>query len=164
MIGNFVAITPQQLAALQADPSQVVGFLYPEDEDEESELPNHLDVDKAWHAIHFLLNGKTWDGEMPWFLAVLGGAEIGEDVGYGPARFLTPQEVKTVAAALSTISAAELAKRYDPKAMDEAEIYPEIWMRDGAEGLEYVQAYFREMVEFYRTAAERGDAALLFIN
>lgn len=122
------------------------------------------DVDKAWHAIHYTLNGKAWEGEPPLGWTVVGGTEIGEDVGYGPARYLTTDQVKAVAEALSTIDAEEFSTRFDPKALGVAEIYPEIWGRDDSEGLEFVLNYYNELRTFYLAAAERGDAALLYIN
>jgi hypothetical protein len=162
MIGNFVALEPSKLAALIEDPTTVEPFLYPDDD--EGVPPNHLDVDKAWHAIHFTLNQRTWDGDGPLGLAVLGGQELGEDVGYGPARFLTPEEVQQVASAITAVTPEAFRAQFNPKALDEAEIYPQIWERDGDEGLDYVLHYFSELQSFYRQAAERGDGALLFIN
>lgn len=162
MIGNFVAVSPKRLAELIADPDSIGSFLYPDDGDSEPE--NFLDVDKAWHAIHYTLNGKAWEGEPPLGWTVVGGTEIGEDVGYGPARYLTTDQVKAVAEALSTIDAEEFSTRFDPKALGAAEIYPEIWGRDDSEGLEFVLNYYNELRTFYLAAAERGDAALLYIN
>src|SRR5687768_4410646 len=100
MIGNFTAIRPDQLAVLVADPDLVSSFLYPEDGVDKP--INHLDIDKAWHAIHYTLNGSVWEGEGPLSWVILGGQELGEDVGYGPVRYLDPTQVKSVAAALST--------------------------------------------------------------
>ncbi len=162
MIGNLVAVPPKQLDAFIADPDLVAPFLYPEDGD--AEPANHLDIDKAWHAIHYTLNGKTWEGEEPLFLTILGGEEIGEDVGYGPARYLIPAQVQAVASALSAVDADQFSKRFDPAAMDSAEIYPQIWQRDGAEGLEYVTHHYAHLSSFYRAAAERGDAVLIYLN
>ena len=162
MIGNFLAISPDQLAAFKADPDSVIPFLYPDDED--AELGAHLDIDKAWHAIHYTLNGSAWEGEEPLFLVVLGGEEIGEDAGYGPARYLTPDEVRQVAAALSTVGADQFSERFSPAQLDAAEIYPQIWERDGAEGLEYVLFYYNQLVSFYGDAAKRGDAVLAYLN
>ena len=162
MIGNFVVVPPRQLDALIADPELIPPLLYPEEGD--AEPINHLDIDKAWHAIHYTLNGSAWEGEAPLFLVILGGREIGEDVGYGPARYLTSTEVVDVAAALATIGPERFAARFDPVAMDAAEVYPQIWQRDGAEGLAYVQDYYAQLSSFYRTAAERGDAVLIYLN
>ena len=59
MIGNYIRVSPARLAELRAKPDSIMDFLYPDDP---SPLANHLDIDKAWHAIHFLLNRETWGG------------------------------------------------------------------------------------------------------
>ncbi len=140
------------------------GWLYPEDDADEPEYA--LDVDKAWHGIHFLLTGDPWEGSPPLMNAVLGGETLGdEDLGYGPARFLTPEEVTELAEALEGWSREKLAARYDPAAMEAAEIYPTgIWEDEGPEALDYVLSYYDELLEFYRQAAARGDAVILYIN
>jgi len=161
MIGNFVAIPSSQLTALIAEPDLVESVLYPEDG---TEPANYLDVDKSWHAIHYTLNGKTWEGEEPLSLVVLGGVEIGEDVGYGPARYLRPEQVQTIAGALSAVTPQNFATQFNPAAMDAAEVYPQIWASDGAEGLEYVLHYYTQLSSFYQAAAERGDAVLVYLN
>ena len=115
MIGNLLRISASQLKDLQQDPDDIESLLYPEDDEAENE--RHLDLDKAWHIIHFLLAGAAWGGTPPFASAVCGGTELGEvDVGYGPARYLTPVEVKQVADALSGIAAKELWSRFDAAA------------------------------------------------
>jgi len=161
MIGNFVAIDAATLSRLQASPDLVAAFLYPEDDEGPA---NALDVEKAWHAIHFTLNGSPWEGQGALGMTVLGGAEIGEDVGYGPARYLSQDQVRQVADALSNISEADFHARFDAQAMDEQEIYPQIWSRDGDFGRAYVFGHFLSLAAFYREAADRSDAMLLFIN
>ncbi len=162
MIGNFLAITQEQLDRLLADPDSVPDFLYPEDGD--ASPAGLMDVDKAWHGIHFLLTGSQWEGTPPWSLAILGGVPIGPDVGYGPARYLVPDQAREVAQALAGLPRNELAKRYSPKAMQEAEIYPEIWENDEDDGLDYVLSYYESVVRYYLEAAEKNQAMLLFLN
>ena len=92
MIGNYRRLPEEQLAALQADATRVPAFLY----NDVTDPSHHLDIDKAWHAIHFLLNGQTWEGTGALYDAVLGGHVLGEvDVGYGPARCLSASEVRS---------------------------------------------------------------------
>lgn len=161
MIGNFVAIDGATLNRLMGNPGEVVDFLYPEGGDGP---PNALDVEKAWHAIHFTLNGSQWEGHGALGMVVLGGTEIGEDAGYGPARYLLQGQVKEIAEALLKISKEEFIERFHPEAMDAQKIYPQIWSRDGDFGRSYVLGHFVNLVNFYRGAAERSDAMLLFIN
>jgi hypothetical protein len=71
-----------------------------------------LRIDKSWHGIHFLLTGSAWGGKPPLSNAVLGGKEFGQDLGYGPARYLTPDQVKEVAAALDEITEATLRAQF----------------------------------------------------
>lgn len=161
MIGNYVRVSPARLAELRANPDSIMDFLYPDDL---CSLANHLDIDKAWHAIHFLLNGQTWEGKPPLINAVLGGEAIGDvDVGYGPARFLEPDDVRTLADALSYISSAELLERFDPHALNDAEIYPHGWSGKGHEQ-EYIAGNYQRLVEFVRAAADKGDALVEYLN
>jgi hypothetical protein len=162
MVGCFAAVSPKTLADLQGDPDSLEEYLYPDDGD--SEPPNSIDVDKAWHGIHYLLVGTSEGGPEPLSLAVFGGEEFGPEVGYGPARFLAPSQVQAVSKALSALSAQELAKRYVPKDMAKKDIYPNIWVRDGEEALGYLLEYYELLVVFYRDAASRGDAVLQWLS
>lgn len=162
MIGNFLAVTKEQFDGLIMHPDSVPAMLYPE---QGAGLPTgRLDIDKAWHGIHFLLTASEWEGEPPWSWVILGGTAIGPDVGYGPARYLSPDQVNEVAQALASLSRNELAERFDPVAMDNAGIYPEIWERDGPDGLEYLLSYYDEVVKYYQEAAGRKQAMLLYLN
>src|SRR5689334_11060249 len=96
MIGNFVRLSEPDLQRLLADPDKVPSFLM---DAEEFEGPKrHLDVDKAWHLIHFLLTGSADEGSGPLANAVIGGQLLGNvDVGgYGPAVYLSAAEVAEV--------------------------------------------------------------------
>ncbi len=162
MIGNLVAVSPEQLQSFMADPGLIVPFLSPDEGG--AEPANHLDLDKAWHAIHFTLNGKEWEGEEPFFLAILGGEPIGEDVGCGPVRYLTPAQVAMLSEALSGITAENFGEKFDHSALAAAEVYPNIWQAEGAESLEYVQPYYADLRSFYQAAAGRNEAVLIYFN
>lgn len=161
MIGCFAAVNPQTLEDLVSNPEGLVAYLFPEEDDEP---PNSIDIEKSWHGMHYMLAGASYGGEGPLALAVLGGEPIGEDLGYGPARFLTADQVKAVAAALDALGEEGFRSRYAPQAMEDAQIYPDIWVREGDEALDYVMHYYRHLVAFYADAAQRGDGALLWLN
>jgi len=166
MIGNYSAIKPETLASFLADPSLIDKYLYPEDGTTPGEF--YMDIDKAWHGIHFLLNGDTWDGEPPLLHVVLGGELMGEDVGYGPARVLTVEQVAQVSAALQTITRDEFSVRYNSAELSKNEIYPDIWddavEEDEDDNSEYLTHYFEQVKHFFAKSAENGWAALTYLS
>ena len=160
MVGCFRALKKSEMETLQLDPERVLEFL----DDDDSEDVYAIDVDKAWHAIHYMLTGSADGGPEPACLAILGGVEIGEDLGYGPPRLLNAEYVASVATLLESLTPDIFAKRYDPKAMDAAGIYPEIWERDGDEGLDYVLEWYQVLRTFYIDARGRHDGVLLWLS
>ena len=163
MVGCFAAVSPETLSQLRGDPEAIEEYLYPNDG--EDEPPYYIDVDKAWHGIHYLLNGQADGGMLPLSLAVVGGEEFGPEVGYGPARFLTPAQVSAVSAALSGLTLEALRERFDPQDMKAKEIYPDvIWVRDGEDAFDYLMEGYQQLVVFYRDAASRGDGALQWLS
>jgi hypothetical protein len=162
MIGNYLRVSGDELERLREDPSDILDVLYPDDGNGEHPVGRHLDIDKSWHAIQFLLTGEPWEGKAPLQNAVMGGTELGdEDVGYGPARGLTPAEVESVSSALGHISGEQLWSRFDAGKFAAAEIYPEGWSAD-EKG--YVLGYYEELQAFFAAAARDGDAMILFLG
>ncbi|WP_426341670.1 YfbM family protein [Pseudoduganella sp. S-14] len=157
MVGYLVALPESKLAELRADEELVEEFLFPDDGDSEPE--NSIDLDKAWHGIHYLLTGEAEGGPEPLSLAVIGGEEFGPDIGYGPSRFLVSAQVQAIAEALKPLGREELAARFDPQDMERKDIYPDvIWTRDGDEALDYVLENYDVLRDHYLKAAARGDA------
>lgn len=164
MIGNFVRLPETDLKKLLADPGSIHGYLYPEDEDEPREVAE-LDVDKAWQGIHWLLTGTAWEGDGPEAFIIQGGQQVGdEDVGYGPARGFTAEEVRAIAGALRGLTSEILHARFDPQAMEAADIYPTgIWVDEGDEAFEYLDTYFEQLRSFVLGAAGEGEAMLVYV-
>ncbi|MEU5908782.1 YfbM family protein [Micromonospora sp. NPDC047467] len=156
MIFNARRLSAEELAAVLADPEKV-GTLF-------QGGPDELDLDKAWHGLHYLLTGDTYEIRGDVGPAILGGDPIGPDLGMGPARLLTSDVVRAVAAALGTLDEATLRDRYDPAALSDAEIYPHIWDDGDDEFDNYLLPHFTALRDFYRTAAERGEAVLLAVT
>ncbi|MGE3908388.1 MAG: DUF1877 family protein, partial [Chloroflexota bacterium] len=87
MMGMFAQATDEEIQGLLADPDEILVFL---ETREELDVTRVLELEKNWHALHWLLTGSKWEGEPPLNFIVLGGAGIGDvDVGYGAARAFT---------------------------------------------------------------------------
>ncbi|MEO6808756.1 MAG: YfbM family protein [Isosphaeraceae bacterium] len=127
----------------------------------------YLDLDKDWHALHFLLTGESsllgvTRTPPPLGNIVMGGTDTPFDCTYGKVRVLTPNEVKDVADALGSIPVEGLEARLDPVAFNEARIYPNPmpggWDRVELESLLEI---YPQLVRFFQNAADQGDLILL---
>lgn len=127
---------------------------------------DELDIEKAWHGLHFLFTGTADEGEEPGCFLLCGGEEIGdEDVG--PARVLRPDQVSQFAAFLAELSHDELARRYDPARMTALDIYPAvIWTRPtppGESEFDFLFQAFEELRDFVTATSTRGDSLIVSI-
>jgi hypothetical protein len=132
----------------------------------EGEVLN-IDLDKAWHGIHFLLTGSDWEGDPPLNFLVGGGAEVGDvDLGYGPARVFRSSEVSEICKALDRIKEDDLRERFQPDVMMKKDIYPLIWDRDPKDDdtLGYLLEYFTELKKFVSQAAEKNLGLVVTIQ
>lgn len=125
---------------------------------------NEIDLDKAWHGIHFLLTGTNWAGDPPMNFLLDGGTQVGDiDVGYGPARAFHAAEVAAIDKAIQSISEEDLRNRFAPDKMMKEGIYPEIWDRDPEEDdtLGYLLEYYSTLREFIHDAALRNVGVVI---
>lgn len=117
---------------------------------------------KAWHGVHYLLCGRREPAPEPLGQAVCGGSEIGANNGYGPARWLDPEAVGGIAAALgqSGLEAAMRA-RFDTAEMTRLGIYPGGWE---AEDRAWLIKNFRALRKFYAAAGKAEHAVVTVIE
>ena len=127
----------------------------------------NVDLDKAWHGIHYLLTGTAWEGDKPLNFLVAGGRPVGDiDVGYGPARVLSAAETRAAHEALTQLSDEDLRGRFDPGDMTSKEIYPEIWDRPPEEDdtLSYVLEHVGTLREFLAQAVEQRQGLVVHLT
>jgi hypothetical protein len=112
---------------------------------------SRISLDKAWHGVHYLLCGEIEPGSALPSQAVMGGVEVGEDLGYGPARYFAADEVHQIAQALSSANLeAEMTARFDPVRMTSLGIYPGGWK---AGDVDWLMEEFRRLRQFYDDAS-----------
>jgi hypothetical protein len=117
-----------------------------------------ISLGKAWHGVHYLLCGDVEPGSAIPSQAVMGGVEVGEDrvevgedLGYGPARYFEAGEVNQIAQALGSASLeAEMIARFDPAKMTSLGIYPGGWK---AGDVDWLMEEFRRLRKFYDDAS-----------
>lgn len=107
------------------------------------------DLDQAWHGIHYCLTKTDFAAEPPLDFLTVGGDPSGdEEVGYGPARLFKSDVVREIHTLLSGLTAADLHENYYPEEMDDLNIYPSIWTRDGEDAFVYIAEYFETLKNF----------------
>jgi Domain of unknown function (DUF1877) len=121
-------------------------------------------LNKDWHVLHYALNGTAEGGDGPLAFAVFGDKEFPDpgNVDYGPARYLTPQQVKEVYAELQQIKPASLLSKLDYKDAKEKRIYLDHTLTN-LEDWSYLPEFFEEFRDFYADAAECGNGMIMKI-
>ena len=152
---TLVMVTPEQFAEIKNNEEALSKILF------DSKPDAVLQMDKAWHGVHYLLTGEAYEAEGTLGQVILGGTEFGPDIGYGPAHYLTPQKVIEISAALGNVSIEKFKSRYDPKAMMKAQIYPTVWDREGDEGLNWLVDGLQQVIKFYNRAASQKKGVVL---
>jgi Domain of unknown function (DUF1877) len=122
------------------------------------ELYESLELDKAWHGLHFLLSGSASQGAEPSQFLLSGTLlpEVSEQVAVH-----RHSAVEAFSKFLQSVSNDVLAARYDPRRMQELEIYPEIWTDE--EGLSFILRLVDPLRAFIARHASLGHAMLVVI-
>jgi len=127
------------------------------------ETDHCIDIDKAWHGIHFLFTNSDLDGSTAARWIIHGDTPIlNFDAGYGPANYLIPSQVREVSNLLENTTIEDLKKRYNPDSFFNAGIYPAIW--SGEDALDYLLFYYSHLKNLYRKAAEEREYVLMIIG
>lgn len=162
MIGNLRAVDDGVIQALLVSPAGIHDLLYPESGEESAD---HVDLDKAWHAIHFVLTGSAWEGDFPLGFLVSAGTPVGEeDVGYGPARAFRSNEVQAINTALMQVRDDDFRQRFSVSAQKAADIYPSGGHRSDDEERPYFLEYFQTLKAFVTRIAHEKKGLLVYIN
>ena len=130
-----------------------------------------MDIDKAWGGILYLLTGKAFASGSPedevdslnriFFSAQLFDEDM--DVGYGPAHYLTPEQVAGINHKIASLTEADLKSHYDPEAMNKEEkLYPSLDWNEKI--FDYLYFHFQALQSFFATAASRGEAIVTYLR
>jgi hypothetical protein len=113
--------------------------------------------------VHYLLCGQPQAGSDLASQAVMGGTEVGDNLGYGPARYFEADRVAAIAKELSRPNLeAEMEARFDPDQMMQLGIYPVQF--DDPDDRDWLMDAFRELRQFYVDASAAGVAVVTCIE
>ncbi len=166
MIGMFVKVTETELQKYISDSSLFENLI---DDETFDENPNVCDIDKTWDAISFLLTGygpsDLSNAKQPISWTIFGSSVLDEnqDLGYGPANYLTAEQVILLNSELSKISSKDLEVNYDANKMNELGLYPNSWGNPQDE-MDYIGNHFESLKIFYANAAINGHAVICYLS
>jgi hypothetical protein len=150
--------TTRRLLAAKGDDAAVMNVV---EEVEEAWDKEHLaESDKAWDAIHrCLTDGQLLydNGEYPLNRCICGGEQLylGEDY---TVSYVSPREVRDVAAALAQVTADWFTDRY-------SKAVPQDYSPNyGREDLEYSWAWFQNVRELFGRAAAEGRSVIFTVD
>lgn len=157
-----LGVKSAQLKALESICGPMPGFMKGGSGEAKQKQRPTLEIEKSWQAIHFVLNGDPWNGSGLMFNVVLGGNEVGEDMGYGRPRYLNPFAVVQTSTALDRMSDDEFKKKARAADFVGKDIYV-YGSRLSSDDLEELVEYFSEIRAFFQAAASKGHGILLGI-
>lgn len=163
MNGEYVRVTPEELARARKDPEWALGLVEEIQDAQEEDEPTpaearHFTTHQTWDLLGFLLRRRAFPVD------IVHGEEIlaGDDWGYGPPRYLTPDRVQLAADALRQITYRQLTHGVDHQELTEAGVYPLMW--DSPTSLEWADDLFSPLTAFFRAAASAGHAVLVWLD
>ncbi len=162
MIANLMRVSSKELADYLNDSSLLENRIF----NDEAEDENLVDIDQSWNGLIYLLTGQHGENiDHPLLKVLFSDQYINEeqDLGYGPAHYLTPEQVRDLNNQISKITIAELKQKDNPEKMNALGVYPPIW-DEGDSAFEFLEDGFTILQEAYSNAAEKGEAMIIFLN
>lgn len=154
-IGVFRRVSSRVVGELRAQPERIRQVLYPSQTETAIDDDVRMDVDTAWHALHFLLTGERGPGKPPLDF-ILGGTAVGDDLGDGPARVFDSAEVRRIATALALVTKDTLRARFDPEQLASLGIYAPTVSFDS------IAEQFEALKDFVTTTAQAEAGMIVY--
>ena len=158
--GVFFALTDNQAAALLAARDDVQVKSRIEEIETAWDTDNLAECDKAWDAMHrCLTDGRLEDGNgaFPLNHVVLGPRMLHKGDGY-IVSFVSAEQVRQVASALAAVTEEWFQRQYRT-------VVPKNYALEyGEEDLQFTWAWFEDVRQLYRKAAERGRAVIFTVD
>ena len=163
MVLTMVQFSTSKLEEYLRNPGQFIDDLATL---EESQTGNSLYLDKSWEAIHYILTGKKIGGGTTAIEKTIYSEQFfdeEQDLGMGPASYLTADQVKQINLLLEKLDDNYLKEKYQPQEMTNIGIYPSFWDKN-SDLFEYVSENFQQLKNFYRDAASKNNAVASYLG
>jgi hypothetical protein len=159
MIGNLLRVSQSELESYIKDSSLLEERIY----NSYRQDPKLVIIDKSWEGIIFLIGQNIANADHPLLKVLFSGQLIDEeqDLGYGPAHYLTPEQVSDLNNEIMKITDEDMKNRFDFQKMTELEVYPTVWDKDD---FGYLVSNFEIVKKIYLEATKNNEGIITFIN
>ncbi|EQF23154.1 hypothetical protein QEW_3781 [Clostridioides difficile CD160] len=160
MIGCYTKISEENVLKLQRAEGNLQEFVFGDVNEN-----NSINIDKAWHAIHFTLTGCPFGGDDDNIFSklVLSGNVLVEIDEEPPAMLITANDVKKLSEAMNNLEEQMFRTKFNIGEMLENNIYPVMDDENEEEFFEYIWANLIELKKFIEEAANEGQAVIFCI-
>lgn len=111
MTGNYLLIDEDIFQDIMSNKISIFSIL---DNPKYFNSEEYLNIGASWDIIHYAICGEQWEGNPPYNYVVLGGKRINdENVGYGPARYLSPTQIKEAYEVIKDVNQDEWTTKYN---------------------------------------------------
>ena len=160
MTSQYKILDDHELETILSSPRLIEDILFPEQDDDP--FKGQVSLGKEWHSIHYILcecleTDGSLDSEV-----VLGGVEIGPDLGYGPARIFKASKVTEIADVLESVKFVELATDVVVEEEVKSQIYGGFNQDRGIIEQQYL--LFRQLSKLFGEAAKNNKAVLTYFS
>jgi hypothetical protein len=158
--GEWLRVSPAELEHAKSNPAWLLD-LYDElggaGYSQRQQGGRRSGTDKTWQALDYLLTKRGFPVEI-----IYGEEDFEPDTPMGDSQptYLTPEQVRTAAAALAPLSGEDLLAGVEPT--DLVDIYPNVWNQPGE--LESAVSYLDDAKTFFEEAAKAGDAVVCWVR
>lgn len=130
--------------------------------------PTRVDVDKDWHALHFLLTNDSSMSEEhkpnePLHNVVMGGHPTAIESTYGPVRKFLVEDMRQIQEALASLDIDKLRSEISVEAFNAADIYPNPqpggWDK---EEIEYVLEIIPRIRQLFSDAITANEVVIVY--
>jgi len=145
---------------LNQNPDCLIQLLFPEKCDA-SDVRSY-DIDKSWQVLHFVLTGTVDANKSLLGQAIFGGEAIGDELDYGPVRFLSACKVREVFVELESV---DFNRKFNQIEISNSVVDDVYLGREFLEeGVESLAPHFSELKNIYQIAVDSESGLLIYLT
>ncbi len=152
LLAVYMKVNEEQLKKLKETPTNEL--LDAIEDLEEQGTCETVDLDKMWDGLHFVLTGVSATRPITnhALSEMVVGAQVFSDEEDAPfISYSTADQAAVITLEAQKVKWSDLIEKFDPKVLDQNEVYPNIWVTADKKLLsDQLTLAFEELIQFYQ--------------